>query len=421
MTDTQRVLRSYLQQHWGHQNFRPLQLQALEATLQGRDSLVILPTGGGKSVLYQLPPLTNEYAMTIVVTPLLALAMDQVNRCEEVSIDACTWNSETPESTKQMIARDILSGQPSYKLLYTTPESLRLPTLREALLEAAASGCLMSFAIDEAHCIAEWGHNFRPAYLQLSQLRDDFPTVPIACFTATATREVQKSISETLQLKNPVMLQGSFNRPNIHYQARCKETIGDGTSTATLQDLIAFIQAQEGSGIVYTHLRATCDWVASGLIDADVDAAAYHAGKSAHVRRSVQGNWADGSLACVVATIAFGMGIDKADCRYVVHWNPSSSLEGFYQESGRAGRDGGPCTSLLYASTQDMTDLHKLEKGTRRGAVQAMNEYALTTGCRRKKLLGFFGERDHRHVAEDRAMLFHAAASPCRPQHGTHR
>ncbi|KAK9864131.1 hypothetical protein WJX84_002643 [Apatococcus fuscideae] len=385
-----------LRQHWGHQGFRPLQLQALQATLQGKDSLVILPTGGGKSILYQLPPLTKTYALSVVVTPLLALAMDQVNRCEEVTIEACTWNSETSETTKQMISKDILAGEPSYKLLYTTPESLRHPALREALLAAASNGCLMSFAIDEAHCVAEWGHNFRPAYLQLSTLKDDFPSIPIAAFTATATHEVQRSISETLQLRNPVKLQGSFNRSNIKYQVRCKEIINDGTPDAILKDLVSFLQAQEGSGIVYAHLRATCDWVASALIDADIDAAAYHAGKSTHVRRSIQQDWVDGSLTCVVATIAFGLGIDKPDCRYVVHWNPSSSLEGFYQESGRAGRDGQPCTSVLYASTQDMADLHKLEKGTRRGAVQAVNEYALAPGCRRKKLLSFFGEKDHR-------------------------
>ncbi|KAK9823328.1 hypothetical protein WJX72_001962 [[Myrmecia] bisecta] len=395
----------------GRHKWGPLQLEAIQATLAKRDSLLLLPTGGGKSVTFQLPPLSQEFAFTVVVSPLLALAKDQVQGCLERDIEAELWNSQVADSKRRLILSQLHSDQPSLKLLYMTPEALtRTPELRDALSAACGNKTLFAFAIDEAHCVTTWGHDFRSAYLTLDSLHSDFPGVPVAALTATATPQVQADIIKALVLRNPVVIKGSFNRSNLQYQIRHKELLinspaeeeqeedacGDQSAAdkAALQDLVAFIRRQEGaSGIVYARLRATCDWLAGELQNADLDASAYHAGRDADTRSRVQRNWSEGSLEVVVATIAFGMGIDKADVRWVVHWNAPSSLEGFYQESGRAGRDGQPSMSILYASKDDLAQLQRLEKGARAGNVAAVAAYALHPACRRKALLSHFHEK----------------------------
>ncbi|KAL4436561.1 hypothetical protein ABPG75_003700 [Micractinium tetrahymenae] len=390
------ALRGVMSTHWGHDQFRPLQAEAVASTLAGRDVVVILPTGGGKSLAFQLAPLYRNQ-ITAVVTPLLALAKDQVNSCLERGIEAASWSSDTPENVKAMLSRELLADpeDTTLRLLYTTPESLQMERLRELLKTAHEYGKLCSLAIDEAHCVSEWGHDFRPSYLTLGELRADFPGLPIIAATATATASVKQSICSLLKLREPVVLHGSFNRPNIEYMVRYKELVGDGSRDAVLQDLLAFLAERRGQcGIIYARLRATCDWLAKEIENAEVvEVAAYHAGKDAEQRSRIQQGWSEGAYDCVVATVAFGMGIDKSSVRYVVHFDPPASLEGFYQESGRGGRDGEACLSLLYASNQELRDARKMERGARQGAVGSVAAYIQEPRCRRRALLSYFGEK----------------------------
>ncbi|KAL4426260.1 hypothetical protein ABPG77_009875 [Micractinium sp. CCAP 211/92] len=390
------ALRGVMRAHWGQAEFRPQQAEAVASTLAGRDVLVILPTGGGKSLAFQLAPLYRNQ-ITVVVTPLLALAKDQVNGCLERGIEAASWSSDTPEKVKAMLSRELLADpeDTTLRLLYTTPESLQMERLRELLKTAHEYGKLCSLAIDEAHCVSEWGHDFRPSYLTLGELRADFPGLPIIAATATATASVKQCICSLLRLRDPVVLHGSFNRPNIEYSVRFKELVGDGSREAVLQDLLAFLAQRRGQcGIVYARLRATCDWLAREIGNAEAAAAAaYHAGKDSEQRSRVQQGWSEGAYDCVVATVAFGMGIDKSSVRYVVHFDPPASLEGFYQESGRGGRDGEPCLSLLYASNKELQDACKMERGPRQGAVGAVAAYIQEPRCRRRALLSHFGEK----------------------------
>ncbi|KAG2494946.1 hypothetical protein HYH03_006881 [Edaphochlamys debaryana] len=395
-TDAQLV--ELLREHFGLSGpFRPGQLEAIRATLSGQDTLVILPTGGkslcGKSICFQLPPFCRSSGFTVVVCPLIALAKDQVAKCEERGIEAERWNCEVSEAKKASIVRDIVSDEPSLRLLYTTPESLRLPVLLDALKEAHAQGKLVSFAVDEAHTVSEWGHDFRPAYLELAAIKLHFPTVPVAALTASCTPRVSQDIINVLRLNLPLRIQGSFNRHNIAYQVYHKELIGDGSENAALEHLIQFINDRPGQcGIIYARLRATCDWLASSLAGRDVEVGCYHAGRATDARGRVQREWSEGGLNVVVATVAFGMGIDRADVRWVVHWNAPASMEGFYQESGRAGRDGQPSLSLMYASGPDLESAAKMERGSRAGAVAEVVGFARGGGCKRKHVLKFFGE-----------------------------
>ncbi|KXZ55754.1 hypothetical protein GPECTOR_2g1304 [Gonium pectorale] len=226
------------------------------------------------------------------------------------------WNCEVPDARKASIAKDIASDEPSLRLLYITPEGLRQPKLLESLKEACANGTLVSFAIDEAHTVSEWGHDFRPAYLELSIIKQTFPSIPVAALTASCTPKVQADITSVLGLRDPALIKGSFNRPNIAYQVRYKELIGDGSDSAALEDLVRFIlERPDQCGIIYARLRATCDWLASALAARDLEVGCYHAGKSSDARTRVQRDWSNGGLNIVVSTIAFGMGIDRPDVR----------------------------------------------------------------------------------------------------------
>lgn len=215
-----------LENVYGHKSFRPGQLDAIKGTLGGQDTLVVLPTGGGKSLTFQIPPLIKDNCFTVVVCPLVALARDQVTHCQELGIEAEIWNCEVDDLKRRNIVRDLISDGPSLRLLYTTPESLRKPQLRDTLKEAHSMGTLCSFAIDEAHCISQWGHDFRPAYQELTTLRAEFPGVPITALTASCTPEVQRSIVNLLCMRDPVVLKTSFNRPNIAYEYSPGETQG---------------------------------------------------------------------------------------------------------------------------------------------------------------------------------------------------
>ncbi|GBF97647.1 ATP-dependent DNA helicase Q-like [Raphidocelis subcapitata] len=261
--------------------------------------------------------------------------------------------------------------------------------------EAHAAGTLLAFAVDEAHCVSTWGHDFRPSYLELASLRTDFPGVPIAVVTATATARVRSSILEVLGLQSPVVIASSFNRPNIALTVRHKALLGGGTDDDLVEDLLAFIRERPGQcGIVYARLRSTCDWLASVLSGAEegLDVAKYHAGMEAEQRARVLRDWSEGSLDIVVGSIAFGLGIDRPDVRWVVHWNMPASVEGYYQEAGRGGRDGRPCVSLVYESQADADAVSKLERAHRQGNIGAVSDILCSAGCRRRRLLKFFGE-----------------------------
>ncbi|CAL8466731.1 g6267 [Coccomyxa elongata] len=326
----------------------------------------------------------------------------QVNAALERGIDCEVFNSTVSESKKIAIISELCSGAPCTKLLYTTPESLALPQLRDALKEAHAAS-ILRFAVDEAHCVSQWGHDFRPTYLTLSTLHADFPGASIMACTATATKQVKASIIELLDLRSPVVLESSFNRSNLRYEVRYKELIGDGSDAAALEDLVAFIKLQPPGtcGIIYAHQRKTCDWLGSSLCDADVEAMTYHAGKDPDQRARAQSQWSEGDVDIVVATIAFGMGVDKPDVRWVVHWDASSSLEGYSQESGRAGRDGLPSVCIMYASKAHFEQMRKMERGERAGSTAAVAGMALSACCRRKALLEHFGERRGRCITTE--------------------
>ncbi|KDD75784.1 hypothetical protein H632_c501p2 [Helicosporidium sp. ATCC 50920] len=334
-----------LKQYWGFTSLRPLQREAAAAVCEGRDVVVILPTGGGKSLTFQLPAVYAN-KLVVVVSPLLALLRDQAENAQNNGIDTMVWCGDTSEAVKANIERDLACATPEdmpFHLLYTTPESIRSDRVKVMLQELHNNKALLCFAIDEAHCVSEWGHDFRPAYLQLGSLKAAFPDVPTIAVTATTTENVRRGIIESLSLQNPAIMIGSFNRPEIEYRVFRKELCGDGRRDAVLEAscrslmaLVSLLAARPAeSGVVYARLRTTCDWLADKLVEAGVDAEAYHAGKDPGRRATVQRAWSEGSTRVVVATVAFGMGIDKADVRWVAHWDPPSSLEGFYQESGR--------------------------------------------------------------------------------------
>jgi RecQ family ATP-dependent DNA helicase len=288
-----------------------------------------------------------------------------------------------------------MSDDGSLRLLYTTPESLQTPRLIEVLSAAHRAGRLCSLAVDEAHCISSWGHDFRESYLQIGSFRDHLPGLPCIAVTATATPDVQASIKTNLKLRSDAaVLIGSFNRRNIALTVKHKELIGDGSQEAVTQEILDLIESKNGEkGIIYCRLRATCDELATALLGADVDVAAYHAGLDQQRRSRVQNDFKEGSLNAIVATVAFGMGVDIPDVRWVVHVDPPATIEGMYQELGRAGRDGHPAVHVLFGSDSDLRQASKMERGPKCGATAAVAAYVQSACCRRQSLLAHFGER----------------------------
>ena len=406
-------------------SLRDAQLDAVRALVeQKRDCLATLPTGFGKSMVYQLPAMwraeKDTPGVTVVVAPLLSLLRDQLRGCDDLEIDAAAWCGTVDKAKMDRIDADLRidyhDGGPGIKLLYTTPESLGSQQLKDALRVCATNGCLSSIAVDEAHCVASWGHDFRPSYLALKDFRDDVaPGVPFQALTATATPRVKDQIVESLGLKDPVFVAASLNRPNLRYEVIRRESMrhgddvgtdaGDDVGTETGDDVgteavaLAHLAAMaketkerdpESVGVVYARTRHECERLAAALQDLELDCEVYHAGRDKEALKRTQGNWREGDLHCVVATVAFGMGVDKPDVRFVAHWGPPSTLEGVYQESGRAGRDSLPARCVLYCSSDELDELRKVDRGNC-GAVDA---YARGVGtCRRAVLLGHFGEK----------------------------
>src|SRR6202050_4988180 len=337
-------LTAALKSFFGFDGFRLGQQAIVRDALARRDVLALMPTGGGKSLCFQLPALFQP-GVTLVVSPLIALMQDQVRQLQNNGIRAAFINSSLDPAEIQRRTEALLRGE--YKLLYLAPERLLLREFLEGPLHRLDSGIgINAFVIDEAHCVSEWGHDFRTEYRQLAQLRRRHPEVPVLAFTATATARVRSDIIAQLELRNPAVHVASFNRPNLFYRVRLKDK-------SSYRELLA--QAMHGgAGIIYCLSRRGVDELASKLHADGIRAAPYHAGLDSVTRRDTQDAFIRDDLQLIVATIALGMGIDKPDVRWVVHYDLPRTLEGYYQESGRAGRDGDPADCTLYFGGADI-------------------------------------------------------------------
>ena len=384
-----RDIKHVLKAHFGYDTFRPMQDEIILHTIKGGDSLVLMPTGGGKSLCFQMAALMMD-GMAVVVSPLISLMKDQVGSLRANGIVAEALNSSNDEGLNRNIIERCIDGQ--VKLLYISPERL-VGGVMQVLQEANVS----LIAIDEAHCISSWGHDFRPEYTQLGQLRELFPKVPIMALTATADKITKQDILVQLHIEHAQTFIGSFDRPNLSldvkrgYSAREK-----------LRSLLELIRRHTGeSGIIYCLARKTTEELAEKLKNEGISVGVYHAGLPNSERNQVQDDFVADKIQVICATIAFGMGIDKSNIRFVAHYNLPKSIESFYQEIGRGGRDGLPCETILYYNLQDIITLRKFvdESGQREinlEKLQRMQEYAEAKVCRRRILLNYFGEMSDR-------------------------
>src|SRR5437763_9893994 len=378
-------LSATLKKHFGYDEFRPLQREIIQDALAGRDVFVLMPTGGGKSLCFQLPALTRD-GLTIVVSPLISLMKDQVDALQTSGIPATYLNSTVDREEAKARWRGLHRGH--YRMLYVAPERLML----DAFLERALNWDIAQFAIDAAHCISEWGHDFRPEYRELKKLRKHLPDVPVMALTATATEQVRADIIKELRLRDSRAYVASFNRPNLTCRVIPK--------TTAYEQLLEFIRDRPNeSGIVYCASRKSTDSLARNLNEDRISTKPYHAGLTASERAKHQEAFLRDDVRVVTATIAFGMGINKPNVRFVVHYDLPKNLESYYQETGRAGRDGLPSECVLLFSASDVAkQLHFIDEKSEseariaRAQLQQMVHYAETRECRRMTLLGYFGE-----------------------------
>lgn len=381
-----------LHEFFGFTKFKGTQEQVIKSVLAGKDTFVIMPTGGGKSVCYQLPALMSE-GVAVIISPLIALMKNQVdlirNYSDRDSI-AHFLNSSLNKTERNVVIRDIKEGKT--KMLYVAPETLTKQDTVDLFKEVKVS----FIAVDEAHCISEWGHDFRPEYRRIREIITAIDQkFPIIALTATATPKVQSDIVKTLELKKPNIFISSFNRPNLFYEIRTKKT-----PQLAIKNMVQFIKQRPGkSGIIYVINRKTCDELSELLRANGIKAAPYHAGLDGKVRTQTQDAFLMEEMDVIVATIAFGMGIDKPDIRFVIHYDIPKSLENYYQETGRAGRDGLDGECVVYFSYKDIGKLEKLLRdktvAERERNIQLINEtvaYIESAECRRKFLLHYFGE-----------------------------
>lgn len=386
--------------------FRPNQLEAINATLSGKDTFVLMPTGGGKSLCYQLPSIISSgqtRGVTVVISPLLSLMQDQVNHLQQLKIQALFVNSEVTQEHRRLVMDSLKEPQVEkyIQLLYITPEmiskSLRIV---EAFSDLYRRRKLARIVIDEAHCVSQWGHDFRPDYKLLGEVRQHFPGVPVMALTATATKTVKLDVIHNLKIEGCEVLTQSFNRPNLTYEIRSK-----GKSKDVLLDIATTIKSsyRNQSGIIYCLSRQTCEKIAEQLRnDHEIKAHHYHAGMDPQVKNNVQKQWQAGEYHVIVATIAFGMGIDKPDVRFVIHHTIPKSLEGYYQETGRAGRDGKRSGCFLYYGYQDTSALKRMiddgegsreQKERQREMLRAVVQFCENrSDCRRAQVLEYFSE-----------------------------
>jgi ATP-dependent DNA helicase RecQ len=381
------LLTGILEQYWGYSSFRPLQLEAMEAVMAGRDSLLVLPTGGGKSLCFQAPAIARE-GLAIVVSPLISLMKDQVDTLVGNGVSAAYYNSSMPSEARAEVTRGIRDGR--YRMLYVAPERL-VGDGGDGFLKLLESKPLSFIAVDEAHCISQWGHDFRTEYRQLARLRDRWPAVSMHAYTATATGRVRKDIIAQLGLRDAAELVGSFDRPNLVYRVLARATL-----KAQILDVLERHRGQ--AGIIYCTSRKEVDSLSQWLNDTGWRARPYHAGLADEERARNQDAFLNEEVDLVVATVAFGMGIDRSDVRFVIHSGAPQSLEHYQQESGRAGRDGLEAECVLIASGADFLKWRvMLEKNgemsdARRTLLRDMERYAASVGCRHKRLVGYFGE-----------------------------
>ncbi len=376
-----------LKQFFGFSSFRPLQEEIIRDSLESQDVFAVLPTGGGKSLCFQLPALVRP-GLTVVVSPLIALMKDQVDALQAAGVAATFLNSSLTAEESRRRLRGLHQGE--FKLLYVAPERLMLSGFLDDLQRWNVS----AFAIDEAHCVSEWGHDFRPEYRQLSSLREKFPGVPFMAFTATATERVRADIVEQLHLHNPRCYVASFNRPNLTYRVSAK--------SGSYDQMLGFTRARpREAGIIYCQARKTTEDLARKLSADGVPAVPYHAGLTPENRTKNQEAFLRDEVRVVCATIAFGMGINKPNVRFVIHYDLPKNIEGYYQETGRAGRDGLPGECLLLFSPGDRVKQMRFieekpdpkEREVARAQLEQMIHYAEVATCRREFLLGYFGER----------------------------
>jgi ATP-dependent DNA helicase RecQ len=380
-------LQQVLERYWGYTTFRPLQREAMEAIVARRDSLVVMPTGAGKSLCFQAPALLGS-GLALVVSPLISLMKDQVDTLIGNGVAAACYNSAQAADQKASVAAGMREGR--YRLLYVSPERLAGEG-SDGFLSMLGRCQIRFLAVDEAHCISQWGHDFRPEYRQLGRLRNLFADVSLHAYTATATARVRRDIVAQLGLRNHVELIGSFDRPNLVYRVLARADL-----KRQLTEILARHPRQ--AGIVYCTSRREVDALTTWLVESGVRARAYHAGLADDERSRNQEAFLDEHADVVVATVAFGMGIDRSDVRFVVHAGAPQSLEHYQQESGRAGRDGLEAECVLIYSTADFLKWRvMLERNgeltdARRSLLRDMERYAASVGCRHGHLIGYFGE-----------------------------
>lgn len=378
---TSEILHAKLKENFGFEKFRPNQETIINTILSGQDTLAIMPTGGGKSICFQLPALVLP-GITIVISPLIALMKDQVDSLKANGISACYINSSQSSEEQQFYIENLKSN--TFKLVYIAPESL-------SYLDVIFNELTISLiAIDEAHCISSWGHDFRPAYTNLGYLKSRFPSTPILALTATADKATRTDITKQLNLKNPKTFVASFDRKNLSLEVR--------PALDRVKQIIDFVENKPNeSGIIYCLSRKTTEELAEKLQKSGITAKAYHAGLENKLRAKTQDEFINDDCQVVCATIAFGMGIDKSNVRWVIHYNLPKNIEGYYQEIGRAGRDGLPAETVLFESYADVIQLQKfasegLNSDVQLAKLDRMKQYADALSCRRKILLSYFGE-----------------------------